>query len=146
MKWTVKIFSQLSTKELYEILQLRAKVFVVEQNCPYQDIDNKDLDSYHVMGYKNQKLITYTRIVNPSISYPEISIGRVVVCPENRGLKLGVEVMKKSISYIETTLAKQPIRLSAQAHLKRFYSGLGFQHTGKEYLEDGIPHIEMLRD
>lgn len=146
MKWTVKTFEELTTKELYEILQLRAEVFVVEQDCPYQDVDNKDMESYHVMGYENNHLAAYTRIVKPGISYDEIAIGRVVVSPKNRGQRLGVAVMEKSIEYIETQLQKQSIRLSAQSHLQKFYSDLGFEFTGKEYLEDGIPHVEMLRE
>lgn len=146
MKWTIKTFEDLTTKELYEILQLRAEVFVVEQDCPYQDVDNKDMDSYHVMGYDKNHLAAYTRIVKPGISYQEIAIGRVVVSPKNRAQRLGVNVMQKSIEYIESQLQKQPIRLSAQSHLQKFYADLGFQFTGKEYLEDGIPHVEMLRD
>lgn len=146
MKWTIKTFEELTTTELYEILQLRAEVFVVEQDCPYQDVDNKDMDSYHVMGYENNYLAAYTRIVKPGISYKEIAIGRVVVSPKNRGQRMGVAVMEKSIEYIEHHVKRQPIRLSAQSHLQKFYSDLGFVFTGKEYLEDGIPHVEMLRE
>jgi ElaA protein len=145
MKWIVKTFDELTTKELYEVLQLRAEVFVVEQDCPYQDIDDKDMESYHVLGYSATYIAAYTRIVKPGISYPEIAIGRVVVSPKNRGERLGRQVMERSIDYIELELKKQPIRLSAQSHLQKFYSDLGFVCTGKEYLEDGIPHVEMLR-
>ena len=119
---------------------------MVEQDCPYQDLDGKDEESYHVMGYTSSHLAAYTRIVHPGISYAEIAIGRVVVSPKNRGERLGVEVMNQSISFIETHLNTQPIRLSAQSHLQKFYADLGFVFTGKEYLEDGIPHVEMLRD
>lgn len=146
MRWIFKTFEELTTNELYDILQLRAEVFVVEQDCPYQDLDNKDMDSYHVMAYEANYLAAYTRIVNPGISYPEIAIGRVVVSPKNRGERLGVLVMNKSIEFIANELTPQPIRLSAQSHLQKFYSDLGFVFTGKEYLEDGIPHVEMLRD
>lgn len=145
MEWMVKTFNELSTKELYEILQLRAEVFVVEQDCPYQDLDGKDVSSYHVLGYDNTILAAYTRVVEPGISYSEIAIGRVVVSPKKRRTGLGVMVMQKSISFIESSLEIQPIRLSAQSHLQNFYADLGFQSTGKEYLEDGIPHVEMLR-
>jgi ElaA protein len=145
MKWIVKTFDELTTKELYELLRLRAEVFVVEQNCPYQDMDDKDLQSYHVMGYEQKHLAAYTRIVEPGISYPEIAIGRVVVSPKNRGQRLGVKVMEESMLYIETKLKPQAIRLSAQSHLHKFYADLGFVFTGKEYLEDGIPHMEMWR-
>ncbi len=146
MKWIIKTFDKLDTKELYVILQLRAEVFVVEQDCPYQDVDNKDMDSYHVMGFDSEHLAAYTRIVKPGISYSEMAIGRVVVSPKNRGERLGVQVMKQSIAFVEGELGHQAIRLSAQSHLQKFYSDLGFQFTGKEYLEDGIPHVEMLRD
>ena len=142
----IKTFEELTKKELYELLQLRAEVFVVEQDCPYQDIDNKDFDSYHVLGYSNDHLAAYTRVVKPGISYKEIAIGRVVVSPKNRGERLGVQVMQESIKFIDSQLGEQPIRLSAQSHLRKFYSDLGFQFTGKEYQEDGIPHVEMFRN
>ena len=145
MKWIAKSFEELTTEELYQILRLRAEIFVVEQDCVYQDVDNKDQNSFHVCGYDNDFLAAYARVVNPGISYSEISIGRVVVSEKRRGIKLGDDLMKEAISFIETKLGVQPIRISAQSHLKRFYSNLGFVFTGKEYMEDGIPHIEMLK-
>lgn len=145
MNWSIKLFEELNTKELYDILQLRAEVFVVEQDCPYQDVDGKDYKSYHVMGYENGALLAYTRIVNPGVSYAEIAIGRVVVKQSARGRQLGYAVMQQSHQFIATHLEPQPIRLSAQSHLKGFYQHLGYASTGKEYLEDGIPHTEMLR-
>lgn len=145
MNWVIKKFEDLSTTELYKILQLRAEVFVVEQNCPYQDVDNKDFESYHVSGYQGEDLVAYSRIVKANISYDEISIGRVVVSPNNRGEKLGVAVMEVCLNFINDELGSQSIRISAQSHLEKFYADLGFVPTGKQYLEDGIPHIEMLK-
>jgi ElaA protein len=146
MEWKMKSFHELSTVELYDILQLRAEVFVVEQDCVYQDIDSKDVKSYHVCGYDSKKLAAYARIVHKGVSYSEVSIGRVVVSPQYRGIKLGIELMNETLKFIDKKLGRQAIRISAQSHLKKFYADLGFVFTGKEYLEDGIPHIEMLRE
>ncbi|UTW65544.1 GNAT family N-acetyltransferase [bacterium SCSIO 12643] len=146
MNWSIHKFSELDTQLLYDILQIRAEVFVVEQDCPYQDLDGKDMQSFHVCGYDENGLAAYARIVKKGVSYlDEISIGRVVVSPNHRGKRLGEQLMQESIRFIEISLGKQPIRISAQSHLNKFYSDLGFEFTGKEYLEDGIPHIEMLR-
>jgi ElaA protein len=145
MKWISKSFDNLTTSELYQVLRLRAEIFVVEQDCVYQDVDNKDQDSYHICGYDDGLLAAYARVVKPGISYAEISIGRVVVSEKRRGIKLGDDLMKETISFIDSKLGVQPIRISAQSHLNKFYSNLGFVATGKKYLEDGIPHIEMLK-
>lgn len=145
MNWSVLKFSELDIQSLYDMLQLRAEVFVVEQDCPYQDLDGKDAQSYHVCGYDENELAAYARIVEKGVSYSEISIGRVVVSPKHRGIRLGEQLMVESIHFIESSLDAQPIRISAQSHLRKFYNDLGFEFTGKEYLEDGIPHIEMLR-
>ena len=118
----------------------------MEQDCPYQDLDGKDFKSYHVCGYQGEDLVAYARIVNSGISYNEIAIGRVVTSPKNRGTGLGSKLMLACIQYVDEHLGKQPIRISAQSHLNKFYNDLGFVETGKAYLEDGIPHIEMLRD
>ncbi len=146
MNWSVHKFSELDTQLLYDILQLRAEVFVVEQNCPYQDLDGKDMQSYHVCGYDENELVAYARIVKKGVSYSEeISIGRVIISLNHRGKRLGRQLMVESIRFVDNILGNQPIRISAQSHLNRFYSDLGFEFNGKEYLEDGIPHIEMLR-
>lgn len=145
MNWKVKKFLELSTQEVYNILRLRAAIFVVEQNCVYQDLDGKDENSIHVFASDSENIVAYARIVLPGISYQEISIGRVVVAEEYRYQKLGFNVMKKAINVIELEMGKQPIRISAQSHLEKFYRSLDFKPTGKSYLEDGIPHIEMLR-
>ncbi len=146
MEWMSKSFEELTANELYQILRLRAEIFVVEQDCVYQDIDNKDQSSYHVCGYEDGFLAAYARVVVPGVSYTETSIGRVVVSENHRGKKLGDQLMIETIAFIDAKLGVQPIRISAQSHLKKFYSNLGFVFTGKEYLEDGIPHMEMLRD
>lgn len=144
MNWEIKSFEKLTTSELYAILQLRAEVFVVEQDCPYQDVDGKDMNSYHVCGWKDDKLVAYARIVKPGISYSEISIGRVVVSELVRGTGTGILLMQETMRFIKENLTDQPIRISAQTHLSKFYNDLGFISTGKNYLEDNIPHTEML--
>ena len=145
IKWLTKKFSDLSATQLYEILQLRAEVFVVEQTCYYQDVDGKDFESLHVCGYENNKLVAYARIVQAGVSYAEISIGRVVVSAIKRGEGVGEILMKESLIQVFTHFGNQSVRISAQSHLAKFYGDLGFKPTGKAYLEDGIPHIEMLK-
>jgi ElaA protein len=145
ISWNIKKFDELSPAELYAILQLRSEVFVVEQNCVYQDLDDKDQPCWHFMGWRENKLLAYTRIIPPGISYDEASIGRVVTSPSARGEGLGKELMERSISQVETLIGKVPIRIGAQLYLLQFYTSLGFIQTSDIYLEDGIEHIEMLR-
>ena len=142
---TIKNFSELTTNELYEILQLRSEVFVVEQDCVYQDIDFKDQKALHVMGCKNNKIIAYTRIFKPNDYFEKASIGRVVVAKNERINKYGFQIMKASIKTIETFLNENEIKISAQKYLRKFYESLGFKMIGEEYLEDGIPHIGMIK-
>lgn len=142
---TTKTFKELTTDELYAILQLRSEVFVVEQNCVYQDIDYKDQKALHVMGYKNDRLVSYTRIFKPGDYFEEASIGRVLVRTNDRKFKYGYDVMEASIKAIEELYNETKIKISAQVYLKRFYNNLGFYEIGEGYLEDGIPHIGMLR-
>jgi len=139
----VKTFKQLTTKTLYDLLQLRSEVFVVEQNCVYQDIDNKDQKALHVLGYKNEKLIAYTRIFKPGDYFKQASIGRVVVAENERQHSFGYDIMKASIDAIKNNYNTSLIVISAQTYLKRFYNNLDFLEIGEEYLEDGIPHIKM---
>lgn len=143
--WYLKKFDSLSPYELYDILRLRTEVFVVEQACIFQDMDNKDQLSFHLTGYKNDNLIAYTRLVPPGISYPEPSIGRVVTVPAARGSGVGKLLMEKSIEEILRLYGKTPIRLGAQLYLKKFYESFGFRQTSEVYDEDGIDHIEMIR-
>ena len=143
MKVTFKFFSELTTQELYQILQLRSEVFVVEQNCVYQDIDGKDQKAIHVFGVIQNKIVAYTRCFKPGEYFKEASIGRVVVKKNERKLKRGNQIMIHSIKVIERYYNTKTIIISAQSHLKNFYNNLGFYGVGIEYLEDGIPHIEM---
>lgn len=144
MNWVLKKFEDLTPHELYAILQLRNEVFVVEQNCAYQDADNKDLHSFHLMGWKDNKLVAYTRLLPPGLSYPEPSIGRVVTSPSVRKEGYGRELMKTSIDKVYNLFGHQPVRIGAQLYLKNFYASLGFQQMSGIYLEDGIEHIEMI--
>lgn len=144
IEWVFKKFEELSLEELYAILQLRNEVFVVEQHCVYQDADDKDQFSYHLMGWLEDKLVAYTRIFPPGISYKEPSIGRVVTSPAARGTGLGRALMQNSIDKCKHLFGNIFIRIGAQVYLKNFYSSLGFVPDGEIYLEDGIQHIEML--
>lgn len=140
-----KSFEELTIEELYDLLQLRSEVFVVEQDCVYQDIDGKDQKALHVMGYKAQKLVAYTRIFKPGDYFEYASIGRVVVKQEARKFKYGYAIMKASIEAIEMHFKEQQIKISAQTYLKTFYNNLDFFEVGEGYLEDGIPHIAMIK-
>ncbi|MBV7269117.1 GNAT family N-acetyltransferase [Winogradskyella luteola] len=140
-----KTFQGLTTKELYDLLQLRSEVFVVEQDCVYQDIDGKDQKALHVLAYKNEILVGYARIFKPNDYFKEASIGRVLVKQSERKYKYGYAIMKASIKVIEDYYNVSEIRISAQTYLKRFYNNLEFFEIGEEYLEDGIPHINMLK-
>lgn len=145
VSWQLKNFDSLTTHELYNILRLRSEVFVVEQNCIFLDMDDKDQVSWHLMGWQDNELAGYTRLVPAGISFAEPSIGRVVTSPRVRGTGLGVDLMKKSIEEIKKLFGDAPIRIGAQFHLKKFYESLGFTQSSEIYDEDGIDHIEMLR-
>ena len=140
-----KKFNELTTQQLYNILQLRSEVFVVEQDCVYQDIDGKDQKALHILGYKNEKLVAYTRVFKPGYYFEEPSIGRVVVLQNERQHKYGYDIMEASINAIKTHYNETGIKISAQTYLKRFYNNLDFFEVGEEYLEDGIPHIGMIK-
>lgn len=142
----IKSFQELSTIELYDLLQLRSEVFVVEQDCVYQDVDGKDQKALHCLGFKDESLVAYTRIFKSGDYFNEASIGRVVVAKNERLHKYGYDIMKASINYIEETLQHKTIKISAQTYLIKFYNNLGFKTVGEEYLEDGIPHIQMRKD
>lgn len=139
----IKSFQDLTINELYELLQLRSEVFVVEQDCVYQDIDGKDQKALHVLGYHDANLVAYTRIFKKGDYLEEASIGRVVVSAEARKHNFGKEIMNSSIEAVSIYFNTSIIVLSAQTYLKRFYNNLGFIEVGEEYLEDGIPHIKM---
>ncbi len=142
---SIKKFEELTTSELYAILQLRSEVFVVEQDCVYQDLDGKDQQALHVIGVKQNQLVAYTRIFAPGIYFREASIGRVVVATSERKHGYGQLIMKASIEAIKTHFNTDTVRLSGQVYLTRFYNSLGFETIGEGYLEDGIPHIGMLK-
>ena len=142
----VKKFSELSIEELYQILRLRSEVFVVEQDCVYQDLDNKDQISVHIFIKEKNEIVAYTRIFKSGDYYKNPSIGRVVVSKKNRGKELGKKIMISSIDYIQENLKGDKIELSAQKYLDKFYKDLDFYKIGEDYLEDGIPHQRMIKE
>ena len=143
--WQTKAFKDLSVDEYFEIIHLRTEIFVVEQDCPYQEVDEKDRKSYHLYGRaENGQVIAVTRILPPGISYNEISVGRVALKAVYRGKGIADELMNETFKFIEKEFGKQPIRISAQEYLLNYYSKHGFKQVGEMYLEDDIPHIEML--
>lgn len=145
IKIITKTFNELTTQELYNLLQLRSEVFVVEQDCVYQDMDGKDQKALHILGYKDEKLVAYTRVFQPGYYFKNASIGRVVVKENERKFKYGYDIMKASIEVIKQHYNETTIKISAQTYLKRFYNNLEFFEVGEEYLEDGIPHIAMIK-
>jgi len=146
MKVEIKKFHELSTQELYDILQLRSEVFVVEQDCVYQDLDGKDVKALHIIGYKNKKIVAYTRVFKAGDYFKEASIGRVTVRKSERQYGFGVQIMQASIEIINKTFGPTAIHISAQKYLTKFYTSLGFKLIGKEYLEDGILHVAMIKE
>ena len=144
IRWYSKTFDNLSPLELYKILQLRNEVFVVEQNCVFQDADNKDEGCLHFMGFENNELVAYTRLAPPGYIYTESSIGRVVTSPAHRNKGLGKELMQRSVEACKLYFGNLPVKIGAQYHLVKFYSSFGFKIIGEKYLEDGIEHIHML--
>ena len=144
IEWQLKKFEDLTPYEVYAILQLRIEVFIVEQTCVFQDADDKDQPSYHLMGWLHHKLAAYTRLVPPGISYKEPSIGRVVTAPAVRRTGAGKLLMQESIRQVYHLFGKQPIKIGAQLYLKAFYESFGFKQISNVYLEDGIEHIYMV--
>ena len=145
IKWETKAFNDLSVNEYWGILHLRTEIFVVEQDCPYQEVDEKDRKSFHLFGTnENGDVIATSRIVLPGVSYDEISIGRVALKKEYRGKGIADEMMLETFKFIESEFGNIPIRISAQQYLINFYGKHGFSQIGEMYLEDNIPHVEML--
>jgi ElaA protein len=145
MIFHIKKFNELTTDELYVILQLRSEVFVIEQDCIYQDLDHKDQLAYHILGVLDNQIIAYARIFKSGDYFLEPSIGRIVVKKEFRKFKYGYKLVENSIQFIENNLKENNILISAQSYLTKFYNSLGFIQISEEYLEDDIPHIKMLR-
>ena len=146
IKWECKHFNDLTVMEYHHILFLRTKVFVVEQNCPYQEVDEKDKVAHHLFGLnQDNEVVAVTRILPQHISYNEVSIGRVAIKKIARGTGLAHELMLESFAVVEKLFGKQPIRISAQQYLVNYYSKHGFKPIGEMYLEDDIPHVEMLK-
>lgn len=146
MHFEIKHFNELTTDELYKIIQLRIAVFVVEQNCPYQDLDDKDQRSLHLLAWEDASLVGLTRLVPPKVSYDAYSsIGRVVTHPDYRAHGLGRKLMEISIQYCFDVFPGYNIKISAQSYLIPFYESLEFEKTGTEYLEDNIPHHAMIK-
>tara|TARA_B100000945_G_C20212204_1_gene516594 strand:- start:167 stop:619 length:453 start_codon:yes stop_codon:yes gene_type:complete len=140
----IRSYNELNKRELFDIYFLRQEVFIVEQNCVYQDIDQKDQYSYHLMAYDNEILVAYLRIVHPGISYDEPSIGRVLTKIDYRGRGIAKNIMQSAIQKVRDVYKHSNIRISAQEYLIPFYTSLNFESIGEVYLEDDIPHIEMM--
>lgn len=144
MKWELKKFDELNVEEIYKILKLRIEVFVVEQECAYQDCDGKDQKSYHLFLEDEGRIAAYLRILKRGLSFDEVAIGRVIVNKDYRGKGLAREMMLKAIKFIEEELNEKEIKIQAQVYLVDFYGSLGFKKISEEYLEDNIPHVDML--
>ncbi len=146
LTWKRLSYKDLSVDQLYNILQLRSEVFVVEQDCVYQDIDLKDQNAYHILGYDNNNLVAYSRVFKPGDYLKEASIGRVLVKQKDRKYGYGHDLMKESIAKIVEDFNTTIIHISAQTYLEKFYNSHGFVKNGDGYLEDGIPHIKMIKN
>ena len=141
----IQAYTELNLDDFHDIIALRIKIIVIEQDCPYQDLDGNDKLAFHLY-FKDEKnqIVAATRILPQNIAYDEVSIGRVVVDKSSRGTGLGHELMEQSMVFVQSQFGAADVRLSAQKHLENYYEKHGFKSTGKEYLEDGIPHVEML--
>ena len=145
MSWELKKFSELDTHNLYEILKLRVEVFVVEQNCPYPELDDCDQQALHLYLKENNEILAYCRILPAGLKYDDCSIGRVIVREQARGKGYARVIMQKAINIIETSWNVPCIKLCAQSHLQHFYQSVGFETISDEFDEDGIPHVYMIR-
>ena len=148
IRWTCQAFDALTPAELYALLRLRSEVFVVEQNCVFLDLDNSDAQAMHLIGHAPgdiAEVVAYARCFGPGVKYAEASIGRVVTAPQARAGGLGHVLMREAVRALQAHWGPQPIRIGAQARLQAFYEQHGFVREGEPYIEDGIPHIEMLR-
>jgi len=144
MKWKIKTFDELTTMELYQIMQIRVDVFVVEQTCVYRELDGLDRDSYHVYATNDSGIAAYARILPPGLSYKELSIGRVLVSKDHRRSGLGSELIERTLTFIFEELNERVIKIQAQEYLLSFYRSFGFEKVSDVYLDEGIPHIDMI--
>jgi ElaA protein len=144
MIWKWKKFEELSTFELYNIIQVREEVFIVEQKLSYVDCDDYDQKAWHLMGYENGKLVAYLRAFAPGTKYPEAAFGRVLTTKEGRGKGAGKELTATGLRKIQETFGNHPVKISAQKYLEKFYADFGFKSISEDYLEEGIPHVSML--
>ena len=143
--WRFAHFDQLTPREVHDLYRLRIEVFVLEQDCPFQDVDGADPQCWHLLGREGAELVAYCRLVPPGLKFAEVSIGRVISAAAVRRTGRGRVLMQEALARAGQLWPGQPIRIGAQAHLQRFYGGFGFVAASEEYMEDGIPHIEMLR-
>ncbi|MFC7366130.1 MAG: GNAT family N-acetyltransferase [Bhargavaea sp.] len=143
MKWTVKNFAELTADELYEILRLRVDVFVVEQECPYPEIDGHDRAALHLSGWEGDTIAAYARIIKPGEVHEDPAIGRVIVRKSHRGKGIARELVERAKEVAAERYGDIPVHLSAQLHLKEFYASCGFRPVSEPYDEDGIPHVDM---
>jgi len=146
LEWQSLGFDALSTAQLYALLKLRSEVFVLEQDCVYQDMDDYDQEAQHVLGYHGDTLLCYARLLSPGVKYDEPSIGRVISGLRVRQQGLGKKLVERSLGYCNGFWPGVGVRISAQQRLEKFYLEFGFVTVSKPYLEDGIPHLEMIRD
>ncbi|RXM49305.1 GNAT family N-acetyltransferase [Flavobacterium sp. YO12] len=146
LKWKIKPFGALNVNELYDLLKLRSEIFVVEQNCVYLDLDGKDKKALHLIGEYDNKIVAYVRLFDAGITFDNASIGRVVVDANYRDRKWGHDLMREAISAIKLNFNTEKITIGAQLYLKKFYESHGFVQSSEMYLEDDIPHIEMIRE
>ena len=144
-RWQLCPFEELTNDELYQLLRLRQEVFVVEQNCAYLDLDGLDQEAIHILCWQQHRLAAYARCLAPGQAFPESALGRIVVSPTCRGQSLGRELVSRGIEFNMSHWPDSAIQIGAQAHLEEFYESLGFVSTGDRYLEDGIPHVHMIR-
>lgn len=150
LDWQWSRFNQLSLDDLYAVVRLREAVFIIEQNCPYPDADGRDPRAWHLLGWEKydgeRKLVAYARVFEPGIRYEEASVGRVVTAPEVRGTGLGKVLMAEALRRIDSLLPGQPVKIAAQRRLEDFYLGFGFRTISAPYEEDGIIHVDMIRE
>lgn len=146
MTWKLKRFDELTNSQLYNIVKKRINIFIVEQNCPYPELDDIDQASYHLFYEKESEINAYCRIVPKGCKYREVSIGRVIVNKEYRRTGIGSMLMRKALDFVDKEMSETKIKIQAQDHLRNFYGGFGFKVISEVYLEDGIPHVDMIRD